>query len=102
MSARTSWRPSTLGGRWHAVFAYRQPSTSAGAYRLGYASSTDLRHWQRDDAQAGLELSATGWDSQMLCYPQTIELDGRVLMFYCGNDFGREGFGIAELTGSVG
>lgn len=85
-------------GKWHAIFAHRRPSTSQGAYRLGYASSDDLHIWHRDDAQAGITVSAEGWDSQMLCYPQVIELDGRTLMFYCGNDFGREGFGIAELT----
>ncbi|WP_397535120.1 hypothetical protein [Roseateles sp.] len=85
-------------GQWHAIFAHRRPSTSQGAYRLGYASSEDLHTWHRDDAKAGIAVSAEGWDSQMLCYPQVIELDGRTLMFYCGNDFGREGFGIAELT----
>ncbi|MDP2829650.1 MAG: hypothetical protein Q8O37_13720 [Sulfuricellaceae bacterium] len=91
--------PFFLGGKWHAIFAWRQPSALAGAYRLGYASSDDLETWVRDDAQAGIELSETGWDSQMMCYPQVMELDGRILMFYCGNAFGREGFGVAELTG---
>lgn len=91
--------PFSLGGKWHAIFAHRQPSTSAGAYRLGYACSDDLRTWRRDDARAGLVVSDAGWDSKMLCYPQVVELDGRLLMFYCGNDFGREGFGIAEMTG---
>jgi hypothetical protein len=91
--------PFFLGGKWHAIFAYRQPSSSQGAYRLGYASSEDLETWHRDDAQAGIELSKSGWDSQMICYPQLLEVDGRLLMFYCGNGFGLEGFGIAELTG---
>ncbi len=91
--------PFFLDGKWHAVFAWRKPSAADGAYRLGYALSDDRMIWSRNDAQAGIELSATGWDSQMMCYPQIIELDGRILMFYCGNGFGREGFGIAELTG---
>jgi hypothetical protein len=91
--------PFFLGGKWHAIFAWRKPSASAGNYRLGYASSIDMETWVRDDAQVGIELSETGWDSQMMCYPHVIELDGRILMFYCGNDFGREGFGVAELTG---
>lgn len=89
--------PFFLGGKWHAIFAWRKPSTFAGAYRLGYASSDNLETWIRDDSQVGIELSETGWDSQMMCYPQVMELDGRILMFYCGNGFGREGFGIAEL-----
>lgn len=89
--------PFHFNGQWHAIFAHRHASTSRGAYRLGYASSKDLQTWHRDDTQVGLPLSASGWDSQMMCYPQVIALDGRILMFYCGNDFGREGFGIAEL-----
>ncbi len=90
--------PFFFGGKWHAIFAYRKPSSSEGAYRLGYASSDDLETWIRDDSQVGIEISESGWDSQMMCYPQVIDLDGRLLMFYCGNGFGREGFGIAELT----
>ncbi len=91
--------PFFLGGKWHAIFAWRKPSAADGAYRLGYASSDDLETWRRDDAQVGIELPETGWDAQMMCYPQVMELDGRILMFYCGNGFGREGFGVAELTG---
>lgn len=90
--------PFFLGNKWHAIFAWRRPSARDGNYRLGYAYSDDLETWIRDDSQVGIQLSETGWDSQMMCYPQVIELDGRILMFYCGNDFGRQGFGIAELT----
>lgn len=95
--------PFFLDGRWHAVFAYRRPigfrTGPASMYRLGYAWSEDLAHWTRDDAQLGIDMSATGWDSQMMCSSQAIDLDGRILLFYCGNQFGREGFGIAEMTG---
>jgi predicted GH43/DUF377 family glycosyl hydrolase len=89
-------------GRWHAIFAYRKPigfrTEPLSAYRLGYASSDDLITWTRDDDQVGIKRSESGWDSKMMCSSQVIELDGRTLLFYCGNDFGREGFGIAELT----
>ncbi len=95
--------PFLLDGKWHAVFAYRKPTgfrtDPASAYRLGYAWSDDLIRWQRDDAQVGIDVSESGWDSQMMCSSQAIELDGRIFLFYCGNVFGREGFGIAELTG---
>jgi predicted GH43/DUF377 family glycosyl hydrolase len=97
--------PFFLGDKWHAVFAYRKPTgfrtDSARAYRLGYASSEDLVSWKRDDSQVGIDVSASGWDSQMMCSSQVIEVDGRILLFYCGNVFGREGFGIAELSAYV-
>ncbi|MCA3001388.1 MAG: hypothetical protein ING54_02335 [Rhodocyclaceae bacterium] len=93
--------PFFHAGRWHAVFGYRKPigfrSDPACAYRLGYASSVDLQNWTRDDSQVGITVSPSGWDAEMICSSQTFELDGRRLLFYCGNGFGREGFGVAEL-----
>ncbi len=87
-------------GLWHMWFSYRrglQFRNSEGGYRIGYATSDDLEHWQRDDSKAGISLSCSGWDSEMICYPNIIELNNKTLMFYCGNYFGREGFGYAEL-----
>lgn len=93
--------PFRHGGRWHAVFAHRKPlgfrTDRSSMYRLGYASSDDLEAWVRDDAQAGILPAGSDWDSHMLCSTQVIEVDGRLLMFYCGNEIGRWGFGIAEL-----
>lgn len=85
-------------GCWHSVFAFRDPTIDSGRYRLGYAQSDDLRHWKRDDGLVGFNRSNSGWDSEMMCYPQMLEIDGRQLVFYCGNQFGERGFGIAELT----
>lgn len=90
--------PFFAHGRWQAIFAWREPGVRMGAYRLGYAVSDDLETWVRDDSLVGIDLSASGWDSQMMCYPQLLELDGRTIMFYCGNEFGREGFGMAQLV----
>lgn len=87
-------------GAWHMWFSYRrglQFRNAEGGYRIGYARSNDLENWQRDDSQAGISLSESGWDSEMICYPSIKELNGKVLMFYCGNYFGRDGFGYAEL-----
>jgi hypothetical protein len=47
---------------------------------------------------AGLEVSQSGWDSEMVAYPHVFELNGRTHMFYCGNHFGKEGFGWATLA----
>lgn len=69
-------------------------------YRLGVASSSNGLAWTREDERIGLELSPDGWDSHMTAYPGLAEVDGRVLMFYNGNDYGRAGFGCAELMES--
>ena len=69
----------------------------ARGYRLGYAWSDDLVKWTRDDANAGIGFSAAGWDSEMMCYPHIFECDKKVYLLYNGNEFGKYGFGIAEL-----
>lgn len=76
----------------HMWFGYVRGTTP---YRIGYARSTDYLHWLRDDASAGIGVSAEGWDSQMICYPNVIAHRGRGYMFYNGNAFGRDGFGVA-------
>jgi hypothetical protein len=95
--------PSVLevDGIYHMVFCYRDAigfRTEAGkGYRLGYAYSKDLMNWTRDDQFLGLELTGEGWDGQMMCYPHIFRLDGRIALLYNGNNFGKEGFGLAIL-----
>jgi len=87
-------------GRYHMFFSYRynlEYRSSGRGYRIGYAWSDDLFHWTRDDAQAGIEASPEGWDSESISYAHVFSLDGRVLMFYQGNEMGRYGFGLAQL-----
>ncbi len=67
------------------------------SYRLGYAESADGLAWQRKDHLVNLNVSEAGWDSSMICYSAVICLHGRWYMFYNGDDFGRTGFGVAEL-----
>jgi sucrose-6-phosphate hydrolase SacC (GH32 family) len=95
--------PSVLrhNGRYHMVFCYREvigfrTSTDA-AYRLGYAYSDDMVEWIRDDEALGLDVSLNGWDSEMMCYPHLFGYDGSVYLLYNGNQFGRDGFGLAVL-----
>ncbi|MDD2702126.1 MAG: hypothetical protein PHH36_12960 [Sideroxydans sp.] len=88
-------------GKYHMFFCYRQSVDyhgREGGYRIGYASSSDLLHWQRDDSQAGLTISESGWDSEMVSFPHVFELDGNIYMLYLGNQMGRYGFGIAQLA----
>ena len=71
--------------------------SEAEPYRLAYAESGDGINWQRKDDELGLTLSATGWDSQMMAYPAVVTWRDRTYMFYNGNEYGRTGFGYAEL-----
>ena len=68
-------------------------------YRLGYATSKDLIYWERKDEQLNLrlELDKDDWDSKMLCYPHLFEFNEKIYLLYNGNDFGKHGFGLAEL-----
>jgi len=66
-------------------------------YRLAYAESADGRHWTRRDEELNLDLSPEGWDSEMMAYPALVRWRDRVYLFYNGNDYGRTGFGYAEL-----
>lgn len=90
-----------IGNRYHMFFCYRQPSdfrkNKSRSYRIGYAHSEDLVNWLRDDANAGIDVSENGWDSNMQCYPHVFEMDGDIYLMYNGNEFGRFGFGLAVL-----
>jgi len=79
------------GATYHAWYAYYRGS----GYRIGHATSPDGLHWTRYDENAGISLGDGGWDSEAISYPAVVRHDGRLFMFYNGNGFGREGFGLA-------
>ena len=92
------------GGKYHMFFCYRHSKgyrSYEKGYRIGYACSEDLLTWQRNDEVAGLNVSSSGWDSEMVSYPHVFELDGKVYMLYLGDQVGRYGFGLAELEGDL-
>ena len=64
-------------------------------YLIGYAESPDGRAWTRHDDRAGIGLSPSGWDSEMIEYPHVFDQGGCRFMLYNGNGFGRTGFGLA-------
>lgn len=66
-------------------------------YRIGYAESNDGRSFIRMDEAVGIEVSKEGWDSDMVCYPFVFDLQGTRYMIYCGNEYGKTGFGLAVL-----
>ncbi len=95
-------RPSVIkvDGMYHMWFCYRGSNNfrdGDDSYRIGYASSSDLLNWERDDKKAGIDVSENGWDSQMIAYPCVVRVKDQILMFYNGNGFGEQGFGYARL-----
>lgn len=88
-------RPCVLkeGGFYRMWYSYRGQS-----YRIGYAESADGITWQRKDNEAGIDLSPSGWDSQMIEYAHIFDHRGERYMLYNGNEYGKTGIGLAVLA----
>ena len=87
--------------KYHMFFCYREATgfrkVKERGYRIGYAYSTDLVTWVRDDVNCGIDVSEQGWDSDMMCYPHVFNCNNNIYMLYNGNEFGKYGFGLAIL-----
>lgn len=66
-------------------------------YRIGYAESFDGKTFIRKDAEVGITVSESGWDSEMICYPNVFDLQGARYLLYSGNAYGKDGIGLAKL-----
>lgn len=90
-------RPSVIidSYGYHMWYSYRKGDGTT--YRVGYAHSNDGINWIRKDDEAGINVSSSGWDSEMICYPFVFDFDGKRYMLYNGNSFGKYGFGLAIL-----
>lgn len=75
---------------WKMWFSHKGES-----YRLGYAESLDGITWERRDEFAGIDVSSSGFDSDMIEYAAVVKHDGRHFMFYNGNNYGVDGIGLA-------
>jgi sucrose-6-phosphate hydrolase SacC (GH32 family) len=91
-----------FNGKYHMFFCYRSSvdfrKNPKNSYKIGYAFSEDLKSWTRNDDLAGIITSASGWDSEMQCYPHVFEVDNKIYLLYNGNEFGKHGFGLAVLN----
>ena len=94
----------------HMFYAFRGRkdfrSNPQQSYRMGYAQSLDLEHWNRhdnlmDDFTARLRQSGMGNKGNacdfMQCYPYIIKHNQQLFMFYNGNGFGQTGIAYATL-----
>lgn len=86
-------RPWVLkeNGLFKMWFCYR-----GDAYRIGYAESSNGITFAR---KAGpiVDVSSSGWDSEMVAYPSLIRHGRNLYLFYNGNHYGKTGFGLAVL-----
>jgi hypothetical protein len=92
-------RPTVVGNLdagFEMWFSYR--SGSGEMYRIGHALSKDARKWELSLDSAGIDVSAEGWDSEMIEYPFVFDHKGQRYMLYNGNGYGETGFGLAILT----
>jgi hypothetical protein len=77
-------------GLWRMWFSYK-----SAEYRIGYAESRDGLIWERLDHLVGIDVSPSGFDSEMVEYGAVVCHDGRHFMFYNGNNYGFDGIGLA-------
>lgn len=90
--ARPSVRATPDGyAMWFCARTLRAP------YRIGAARSRDGLHWTRAPELAVIAGQPEAWESDMSAYPHVFECNGKTWMLYCGNGFGRSGFGLAVL-----
>jgi hypothetical protein len=82
------------GDLYRMFFAW---ATMTSGLQLGYAESTDGRTWCRNDAALNLAHSENEFDSRHMSSPNVVRAGDKFYLFYNGNDYGRQGFGFAEL-----
>jgi predicted GH43/DUF377 family glycosyl hydrolase len=72
-------------------------SSRGDTYRIHLAKSQDGIRWDRLGKEPGIDVSPSGWDSEMIEYPFVFDHKGKRYMLYCGNGYGNTGFGLAVL-----
>lgn len=87
----TIWKED---GLYKIIFSSR---TLSKGYRLGYAESHDGMTFVRKDELVGIDVSNSGWDSEMIAFPERFTYQDKTYLFYCGNHYGMSGIGYAEL-----
>ena len=89
-----------INGEYHMWYSVRNKKDYRdninNSYKIKYAKSKDGLSWELLD-NLGLNVSDSGWDSEMVEYPYVISHNLKKYMFYNGNGFGKSGIGYAEL-----
>ncbi|MDA8760480.1 hypothetical protein N9M89_02750 [Amylibacter sp.] len=100
---QTSCSIFDYNGKQTMVFSYRSGlgfrSNRDAAYKIGFATLDDAGQWNRNDnAISFISEYDDSWDDLMMAYPHVFSYEEKYYMLYCGDEFGKHGFGIAELV----
>lgn len=92
-----------IDDKYHMWYGYRDginENGKSGGYKVGYAISDNKKNWERKDNKNIIQTSSQGWDAEMVCYPNILQLKNsrKKYMFYSGNYYGKDGFGYAEAS----
>ncbi|WP_202526166.1 hypothetical protein [Sneathiella litorea] len=96
-TAQAFSRPTILknpDGTQDMWFSYR--SGSGTPYRIGHSRFSD-GVWSQTPGDPGIDVSRSGWDSEMIEYPFVFKYEDKIFMLYNGNGYGETGIGLAEL-----
>lgn len=94
-------RPSIVNldsNRLIMFFSYR---TNKGDYKLGLAKSEDARNWTVDldnKLLKSLSNSTQSWFEKGMCYPNAFLIENDFYLFFGGNCYGKDGFGVLHLS----
>ena len=69
-------------------------------YKIGYAESKNGKKWIRKDKIIKIN-GKSSWDNKMMAYPNIIKINSKKYMLYNGNQYGKYGFGYAELKNKL-
>ena len=91
-NANAFCRPSVLkiSNQFYMAYAFR-----GDKYKIGFAKSSNLIDWEHVHtfkAEPNNE-----WESEEVTYPSLFNYMNKVFLLYCGNGYGKSGFGIAEI-----
>lgn len=82
-----------IDGSYRMFFSYKDPAIG---YRIGYAESSNGIDWRRISNKSGIDVSTSGWDSEMIEYGYVFQHKENYFMLYNGNNYGENGVGYAH------
>tara|TARA_B100001964_G_C14196150_1_gene583462 strand:+ start:832 stop:1560 length:729 start_codon:yes stop_codon:yes gene_type:complete len=87
-----------IGKKYYMFYAYEKFNSK---YKIGIALSDDLINWRRKDNLSDFisaKNSKINFDNEMQTYPSVFKYKKKIYMLYNGNNYGKNGIGMAVLT----